>query len=171
MKQVNFTKHISTSVSTSIRKFFYGTGKVLAIEQTVDTENLGKLIVIINNKDYPHTTKEIGELLAYLYKEKDTLPTMKSSLAKFNSYLEMNGGPPITESLSAQVVALELELESQPVPSIKTTIYSPSAAKQSIWEVRADLPQSITIITSPTVITPAAISYKSAVQNQPIHTS
>ena len=89
--QVNFTKNISTSVSTSIRKFLYGTGKDLAIEQTVDTEDLGKYIVIVNNKDHPHTIKKIGELLAYLYKEKDTLPTMKSSLAKFNSYPEMNG--------------------------------------------------------------------------------
>ena len=38
--QVNFTKHIPTSMSTSIRKFLYGPEKVLAIEQTVDTEDL-----------------------------------------------------------------------------------------------------------------------------------
>ena len=60
---------------------------------------------------------------------------MKSSLAKFIPYPEMNGGPPITESLSAQVAALDKEIESQPVPLITTTMYSPSAAKQSILEV------------------------------------
>ena len=100
-------------MSTSIRKFLYGPGKVLAIKQTVDTEDFGKYIVIVNNKDHPHTIKKIEELLAYLNMEKDTLPTMKLSLAKFNSYPEMSNGPPITESLSAQVAALELELASQ----------------------------------------------------------
>ena len=127
--------------------------------------------MIVNNKDYPHTIKKIGELLTYLNKEKDTLPTMKSSLEKFNSYPEMNGGLPITESLSAQVAVLELELASQPVPSITITAYSPPAAKQSVWEVGADLPQSITTTTGPIVATPAAILYKSVLQNQLIQTS
>ena len=68
--QVYFNKHIPTSVSTSIRKFLYGPGKVLAIKQKVDTEDLGKYIVIVNNKDHPHATKKIGELLTYLYKKK-----------------------------------------------------------------------------------------------------
>ena len=75
----------------------------------------------------------------------------------------MNGRPPITESLSAQVAALGLKLDSQPVPSITRPMYSPSSTKQSIWEVGADLLQSITTITSPTVTTTTAISYKSAV--------
>ena len=105
---------------------------MLEIKQIFDTEDLGKYIVIVSNKDHSHATKKIGELLAYMYKEKDILPTMKSSLAKFNSYPKMNGGPPITELLSAQIAVLELELELHPVPSIKATTYSPSATKQSI---------------------------------------
>ena len=81
--QVNFAKHIPNSVPTSIRKFLYGPGKVLAIEPTSDTEDLGTYILIVSNKDYSHTFKKLGELLAYLDKEKDTLPTMISSLARF----------------------------------------------------------------------------------------
>ena len=96
----------------TVRKFLQGPGKVLAIEQTIDTEDLGKYILIVSNKDHSHTIKKIGELLAHLKKEKDTLPTMRSSLAKFKSYPEMNGGPPITESLSDQVAALELDFAS-----------------------------------------------------------
>ena len=96
--------------------------------------------MIVNNKDHPHATKKIGELLAYLYKEKDTLSTMKSSLARFNSYPEINGGPQITESLSAQIEALELELEPHPVPSIKTTTYSSSAGQTEYLGTRSRSP-------------------------------
>ena len=66
----NFTKHISTSVSTSIRKFLYAAGKVVPIKQTIDTKDLWKYIVIVNNKDHFHATKKVRELLAYLYKKK-----------------------------------------------------------------------------------------------------
>ena len=99
-------------MSISIRKFLYGQGKVLVIEPTSDTEDLGKYIMIVNNTNYFHTSKKIEELLAYLYKEKLTLPTMISSLEKFNLYPEMNGGPPVNEMLRAKVAVLDLELAS-----------------------------------------------------------
>ena len=134
---MNFAQHIPNSVPTTVRKFLHGPGKVLAIEQTIDTEDLGKYILLVSNKDRPHTIKKIGELLAYLNKEKDTLPTMKSSLEKFNSYPEMNGGPPVNESLRAKVAALDIELASQPVLPMTTTTYSPPASKKIIWN---DLP-------------------------------
>ena len=163
--QVNFAKHIPNSVPATIRKFLHGPGKGLAIEQTIDTEDLGKYILLVSNKDHSHISKKIGELLAYLNKEKYSFSTMISSLEKFNSYPEMNGGPPITESLSAQITALELELASQPVPPMTTT-YNPPV-QTSIWD---DLPMSISTTTGPISATPIAISYKSAVQNQPVHT-
>ena len=122
--QVNFVQNNPNSVPTTVRKFLQGPGKVLAIEHTINTEDLRKYILIISNKDHPHTIKKIGELLAHLKKEKDTLPTIRSSLAKFKSYPEMNGGLPITESLSDQVAALELNLASQPVPPNDNNVYS-----------------------------------------------
>ena len=77
----------------------------------------------------------------------------------------MNGGPPITESLSAQVAVLKLELASQPVPPMTTT-YNPPV-QTSIWD---DLPLSITTTTGPISATSTATLYKSAIQNQPVHT-
>ena len=56
---------------------------MLEIKQIFDTEDLGKYIVIVSNKDHSHATKKIGELLAYLYKKKDTLSTMKPSKVHF----------------------------------------------------------------------------------------
>ena len=94
-------------------------------------------------------------------KEKDTLPTMISSLARFLSYSEMNGGPPITASLSDQVAALELQVASQFVPQMIITHSHP--VKSSIW----DLPMNITTRTVPVLTTTTTpITYKSAVQNQ-----
>ena len=74
--------------------------------------DLRKYILLVSNKDHSHTSKKIKELLAYLKKEKDPPSIMILSLEKFNLYPEMNGGPPITESLSAQVAVLESELAS-----------------------------------------------------------
>ena len=165
--QVNFAKHTPNSVPISIRKSLYGQGKALAIEQTSDTEDLGNYMLLVSNKDYSHTFKKLGELLAYLDKKKHTLPTMTSSLEKFNLYPEMNGGPPVTELLGAQVAALELELASQSVPPLTTTTYS-SAVNTSIWD---DLPQSTTITTRPIAVIPTATTYKLAVHNQPVHAS
>ena len=166
--QVNFAKYTPNSMLISIRKFLYGPGKVLAIEPTSDMEDTERYILIVSNNDYSHTSKKLEELLAYLDKEKDTLPTMISSLEKFNSYPEMNGGSPVTESLRAKVAALELELASQSVPPMTTTTttttYSPPA-KKSIWD---DLSQSITTTTVPISVIPTVTLYKSAVQNQPV---
>ena len=89
--QVNFFQNNPKSVPITVRKFLQGPGKVLAIEQTIDTEGSGKYLLIISNKDHSHSIKKIGELLVHLMKEKDTLPTMISSLARFLSYPEMNG--------------------------------------------------------------------------------
>ena len=121
--------------------------------------------MIVSNKNHPHTIKNIEEPIAYIKKEKATLPTMRSSLAKFNPYPEMNGGPSITESLSDQVTALELDLASRPSPPMTTT-YNPPV-QMSIW----DLPLNITTTTVPVSATTKSISYKLAVQNQCIHTN
>ena len=72
---------------------------------------------------------------------------MKSSRAKFNSYPKINNEPSIIESSSALIEALDLELESHPI-SLTKTMYSPPAANQSIWELGADLPQSVTTTTN-----------------------
>ena len=144
----------------TVRKFLQGPGKVLAIEQTIDTEGSGKYRLIINNKDHAHSIKKIGELLVQLMKAKDTLPTMISSLARFLSYPEMNGGPPITASLSDQVAALELQVASQFVPQMTTTHSHP--VKTSIW----DPPLNITTTTVQVPATTTPMTYKSAVQNQ-----
>ena len=98
------------------RKFLQGPGKVLAIEQTINKEEPGKYLLIISNKDHSHSIKKIGELLVQLMKAKDTLPIMISSITKFLLYPELDGGPPITASLSDQVAVLELQVASQFVP-------------------------------------------------------
>ena len=89
---------------------------------------------------------------------------MISSLARFLSYPEMNGGPPITVSLSDQVVALELEVTSQFVPQMTTTHSHP--VNSCIW----DLPMNITTTTVPVLTTTIPITYKSVVQNRLVTT-
>ena len=158
--QVNFVQNNPKSVPITIRKFLQGPGKVLAIEQTINTEESGKHLLIISNKDHSHSIKKIGELLVHLMKEKDTLPTIISSLARFLSYPEMNGRPPITVSLSDQVAALKLQVASQFVPQMITTHSHP--VKTSIW----DPPLNITTTTVQVSATTTPILYKSAVQNQ-----
>ena len=112
--------------------------------------------MIVSNNNYSHTSKKVEELLTYLDKEKDTLLTMISSLEKLNSYPEMNGEPPVKESLRAKVAELDIKLISHPVPPMTTTTYSPPAAKKRIWD---DLPQSITTTTVPIPVIPTVTSY------------
>ena len=59
--QMNFVQKNPNSVSITVRKFLQGPGKVLAIEQTIDTEESGKYLLIISNKDHSHSIKKIGE--------------------------------------------------------------------------------------------------------------
>ena len=156
--QVNFVQNIPNSLPTTVKK--KGSSN-----WTRDWyRRPWKVFFKIRNKDHSHTIKKILELISHLKKEKDALATMRSSLAKFKSYLEMNGGPPITESLSDQIAALELEFTSQPVPSI-TTEYIPPA-KTCIW----DLPMNITTTIVLVLATTTHISYKSAVQNRLVTT-
>ena len=155
--QVNFLQNNPKSVPITVRKFLQGPGKVLAIEQTIDTEESGKYLLIISNKDHSHSIKKIGELLVQLMKAKDTLLTMISSLARFLSYLEMNVGPPITAPLSDQVAALELQVTSQFVSQMTTTHSYP--VKTSIW----DPPLNITTTTVQVPATTTPRLYKSAV--------
>ena len=113
---VNFAKNTKNSKSILIRQFLYGLCKVLAIEPTSDTEDLGKWILIVHNDNYSDATNKLDKLIAYLYKEKFTLPTMISSFEQFHMYPEMNGGMPVDNTTRAKVAALNLELASQPVP-------------------------------------------------------
>ena len=48
--ELNFTPLIEGSKTITISKFLTTTGRVVAIEMTSDTEELGKLILILNNK-------------------------------------------------------------------------------------------------------------------------
>ena len=63
--QVNFDKHIPNSVSTTVGKFLNGSVKVLAIEQTMDTEDLGKYILLVTNKNHPDIIKRINNDIKY----------------------------------------------------------------------------------------------------------
>ena len=67
--QVNFTKNTKNSKSIMIRKFLYGHFKVLAIEPTSNTKDLGKWVLIVNNNNYSHATSKLDELIAYLSNE------------------------------------------------------------------------------------------------------
>ena len=110
--QLNFLPDNPSSVPITVKQFLQGSEKILAIEPTINTEGSGTYCLIINNKDHDIAIKKIGKLQLQLIKAKDTSPTMISSLAWFQSYLEVNGGPPINASLSDQVVRLELQVKA-----------------------------------------------------------
>ena len=57
--QVNFHLDNLTSVPLTVRKFLQGPGKVLAVEQTINTEGSGTYHLIINNKDHALAIKKI----------------------------------------------------------------------------------------------------------------
>ena len=71
--KINFQPLVENSQSITIRKFLTTIGRVVAIEPTSDTEELGKYIMIVKNKDYDHAKRKFDDILEYVYKEKDTL--------------------------------------------------------------------------------------------------
>ena len=162
---VNFSKH-PQSVPVTVKKFLQGLGKVLAIEPTIDTEESGTYQLITNNKDHDIAIKKLGELQLHLTKEKGKIPTIISSFESVGSYPEVNGRPPIGDSMSDQVERLESQVKELFVPPQKNTTYN-LPVRSSVW----DLPMDITTTTaqSPAPTTPK--TYKSAVQNQTIMTT
>ena len=66
---VNYTKHTPNSVRIN-QGISLWTRKFLAIEPTSDREVLGQNMLIVSNKDYPHTSKKLVKLLAYLTRKK-----------------------------------------------------------------------------------------------------
>ena len=80
--ELNFTPLIEGSKTITISKFLTITGRVVAIETTSDTEELGKFILIVNNKDYDFTKTKVDAVLTYVDTNKDTLAPMKSSQLK-----------------------------------------------------------------------------------------
>ena len=142
---VNFAMKIKTSKSISIRQFLYGLCKVLSIEPTSKSKDLGKWILIVHNNNYSHAISKLDTLTAHLYKEKLTLPTMISSFEQFHTYLEINGGTPVDNTMRAKVAALNLELASQPVPPVVT--YRSPTPRKSIWDdpLNSTIPQQYRI--------------------------
>ena len=97
--ELNFTPLTEGSKAITISKFLTTTGRVTAVEMTSDTKELGKFILIVNNKDYAFTKTKVDAVLTYVDTYKDVLPPMKSSQLKFNTYPEMNGESPINNTL------------------------------------------------------------------------
>ena len=157
---INIAMNIKNSKAILIQQFLYGLCKVLAIEPTSNSKDLGKWILIVHNDNYFHAISKLDKLTAYLYKEKLTFPTMISSFKQFHTYPEINGGMPVDNTMRAKVVALNLELTSQPVPPV--VLYRSPNPGNSIW----DHLQNSTTNTS--VLNPATLtaqSYKSVVKN------
>ena len=57
--QLSFLPDNPTSVPITVKRFFQGPGKYLAIEPTIDTEGSGTFCLIINNKDNDLAIKKI----------------------------------------------------------------------------------------------------------------
>ena len=83
-----------------------------------DTQDQGKLILIVNNVNYPHVISKLQQLIENLHKNKHALATMKSSLEQYQTYPEINGGIPANNNTRAKAAALKLDLESQSVPAV-----------------------------------------------------
>ena len=133
--ELNFTPLTEGSKTITICKFFTTIGQVVAIETTSDTEELGKFILIVNNKDYDFTKSKVDDVLKYVDTKKDTLAPMKSSQQKFNAYPEVNGESPVNNTLDETVAKLNAELEdnANAAPTTMTTYEVPS--RVSIWGV------------------------------------
>ena len=111
--KVNFQPMRENSQSLTIGKFRATIGRILAIEPTSDSEDLGKYIFIVNNKDYEYAKMKFDDVLKYVYEEKDTLATMKSSHERFGAYPEVNGGSPVDGTLNDTIATLNAELAEQ----------------------------------------------------------
>ena len=83
---VNIAMNIKNSKAILLQQFLYGYCKVLAIEPTSDSKDLGKWILIVHNDNYSHAISKLDKLTTFLYKEKLTLPTMISSIEQFLMY-------------------------------------------------------------------------------------
>ena len=149
--ELNFTPLIEGSKTITISKFLTTTGRVVAIETTSDTEELGKFILIVNNKDYDFTKSKVDDVLKYVDTKKDTLAPMKSSQLKFNAYPEVNGESPVNNTLDETVAKLNAELEDDAnAPTTTTTYEVPS--RVSIWGMddENELPNKISTTTKRT---------------------
>ena len=132
--KINFQPLVENLQSITIRKFLTTIGQVVAIEPTSDTEDLGKYIVIVNNKDYDHAKRKFDDVLKYVYEEKDTLATMKSSQEKFGAYQEVNGGSPVDGTLNNTIATLNAKLAEQAkTPTTIVTAYKVPSRRLSIW--------------------------------------
>ena len=89
------------------------------------------------------------------------------SFGRFGEYLEVNGSPPTSDTMSDQVEKLELQVKNLLVPTQKYVQNIPDIPPvRSLW----DLPTDITMTTAPNPA-PTLKTYKSAVQNQPTKTT
>jgi len=132
--KINFQPMVEDSQSITISKFPTTIGRAVAIETTSDTEELGKYILIVNNKDYDHTKSKVDDVLKYVYEEKDTPSSMKSSQGKFDAYPEVNGGSPVNSTLSETIAKLNAELEEQSnAPTTTVTTHKVPSRRFSIW--------------------------------------
>jgi len=125
---------VEDSQSITISKFLTTIGQAVAIETTSDTEELGKYILIVNNKDHDHTKSKVDDILKYVYEEKDTLASMKSSQGKFGVYPEVNGGSPVNSTLNKTIAKLNAELEELAnAPTTTVTTHKVPSRRFSIW--------------------------------------
>ena len=133
--EVNFQLMVKNLKSITIKKFPTTIGRILAIKPTSDTKDLGKFILIVNNKDYAHATTKIDELLKHVYVEKHTLATTKLSHKRSGTYPEVNGGSPVDNTLNDTIVTLNAELVSHAKPPPTTaaaTAYQVPSQRLSI---------------------------------------
>ena len=82
---------------------------------------------------YDHTKSKLDDVLNYMYKEKDTLASMKSSQEKFGAYPEVNGGSPVNGTLNETIAKLNAELEEQAnAPTTTVTTHKVPSRRFSI---------------------------------------
>ena len=64
--ELNFHPLIKGSQTITISNFLTKIGRVVAIEKTSDTEELGKFILIVHKKDYDFTRSKVDAVLKYV---------------------------------------------------------------------------------------------------------
>ena len=97
---------------------------------------------------------KFDDVLKYVYEEKDTLATMKSSHERFGAYPEVNGGSPVDGTLNDTITTLNAELAEQAkTPTTIVTAYKVPSQKLFIWG-DDELPKEIVTTRNSTYVTP-----------------
>ena len=110
---INLTLQLKESVSYPIRTFLLNHCKIMVIKYTADTKELGKSILILDDQCYATAMEKLSKIFDSLQKI-NQLPTMKSSLKKYNMYQEISRENQISDTLRTKAAQIKSRLVAQP---------------------------------------------------------